>query len=831
MHTLQAAVFFGCFGVVQAWVTDVYDNNYNKIMTAIHGASGSPNTCSYASTFTAESLTLDDTPLTRCTSMFEGCSFEYVNLKKFAEELDTKNVISFEAAFKLITNAGELDLKNWDVSAGKFFSDMFNERGTFFSDASSFNSDLSKWDVSSGINFNSMFEGATSFESDLSSWDVSSNDNFIEMFYGATAFNSDLSKWDVSSGTKFHYMFEEATSFNSDLSKWDVNNGLQFYGMFRGASSFNSDLSKWDVSSGEDFESMFRDATSFESDLSSWDVSLSFYFYEMFEGATSFNSDLSKWDVSSGEEFYEMFEGATSFNSDLSKWDVSSGEEFYNMFKDASSFNSDLSTWDVSSGTDFTDMFYGATLFNSDLSAWGPKLNFNPDTHNMFNSVPNQETCWYNFTGHTSKDSLNADCGCKVNEYVNGKVCTPCATGYANHQNDDPFGADTVCDQASSLPAPDYNVCKEINVKQQMHFECADKDSVPLNVSILRDINETSCNSFDDADLRLDGTQPAINNAYAPVKVTWGDACFGFVECTKDESGSLTPVTSTLTCTATAKISAPTLQTSISVGDTNLTVSSTKNIFKNDTLKITIMDNTEVKTIIGVDHITNTIIVDSAFEFPYHVGCCTHATLLITSSSSPPEDFKNCNGQYCGAKCSTEQCAHRCTGNGCATECDGYSCGRQCVGYKCAAKCKNEDCGLDCVGDECAAGCTGQGCGEFSMYFETPSNKTNEKKMGLSCDQYTDENQCIRSNDKVLYALNAVQIPDGLTMCTFRPSSNDCVPVIEPKKKLGAGSIVAIVCGLGVIGLLAWACAKHFKIIAPFSKINSNTGFDTLIKL
>ena len=102
-------------------------------------------------------------------------------------------------------------IASWDVSGIEDFSEAFNLLlGGRNADLDLIAPDIRDWDVSNGKNFYQMFAGATVFNADISKWDVSKGKNFDEMFYGAKAFNRDLGDWDVSQGTSFENMFKGA---------------------------------------------------------------------------------------------------------------------------------------------------------------------------------------------------------------------------------------------------------------------------------------------------------------------------------------------------------------------------------------------------------------------------------------------------------------------------------------------------------------------------------------------------------------------------------------------------------------------------------------------
>ena len=185
------------------------------------------------------------------------------------------------------------------------------------------------WDVSNVVSFGQLgansgcFYDCTNFNQDISGWDVSSCTVFVGMF-GLTTFNQDISGWNVGSGVNFDSMFDGATDFTSDLSSWNMSNATTVDAMFRGASSFNSDLSGWDVSNVTKFLGTFQNAVSFDSDLSSWDTSSAVTIRTMLMNCPLFDSDLSGWDVSNVTDFTNFLLSSslstTNYNATLISW-------------------------------------------------------------------------------------------------------------------------------------------------------------------------------------------------------------------------------------------------------------------------------------------------------------------------------------------------------------------------------------------------------------------------------------------------------------------------------------------------------------------------------
>ena len=112
-------------------------------------------------------------------------------------DIDTSKITDMSDLFNaykgdLITlsNNGQFDISNWDVSNVKNMSLMFLE--------SNFNGDISDWDVSKVKNmefmfFNSKFTGENG---DIANWDVSNVENMSRMFWGSR-FSGDLFDWNI----------------------------------------------------------------------------------------------------------------------------------------------------------------------------------------------------------------------------------------------------------------------------------------------------------------------------------------------------------------------------------------------------------------------------------------------------------------------------------------------------------------------------------------------------------------------------------------------------------------------------------------------------------
>lgn len=138
-----------------------------------------------------------------------------------------------------------LNLNCIDVSNIDNFSAVFkNFKKTIFWKYYN-NVDISLWNVSNGKYFSNMFEGFISFDCDLSRWNVSEGIGFSNMFNGCKRFNSNISGWNVQKANVLNSMFKDCKSFNQNLNNWKPVNCKIYNHMFEGCKSFNYDLSSW----------------------------------------------------------------------------------------------------------------------------------------------------------------------------------------------------------------------------------------------------------------------------------------------------------------------------------------------------------------------------------------------------------------------------------------------------------------------------------------------------------------------------------------------------------------------------------------------------------
>ncbi|MEZ9685679.1 BspA family leucine-rich repeat surface protein [Vibrio atlanticus] len=178
------------------------------------------------------------------------------------EKVECSNPITREELVLMIENNEDYSLSC--TREIENFSSLFRYKSVNYS--------IKNWDVSNGTDFSDMFFRSPNFNQDISNWDVSKSTTFAHMFE-RTQFNQDISNWDVSNSRFFNNMFGEARFFNQDISDWDVSNGIDFGFMFADADMFNSDIGDWDVSTGRNFAYMFQDTLVFNHDISDWDVS------------------------------------------------------------------------------------------------------------------------------------------------------------------------------------------------------------------------------------------------------------------------------------------------------------------------------------------------------------------------------------------------------------------------------------------------------------------------------------------------------------------------------------------------------------------------------
>ena len=323
------------------------------------------------------------------------------------------------------TNAGAVEMPDWDVSrisnfAGLFWAGESNawvqglNGGVAFDQ---FNVDISAWDLSSATDTVFMFKNCAAFNQPIGSWNVSSLRIAYTMFQGCTSFNQPLADWDVSSVTSMNHMFAHATSFNQPLSDWDVSSVDNMEAMFYGATGFLQDITGWSTKPGLASTSMFQGATAW---LASYNPPSSGFnsgppgVWELFryqtkqqlvddvkECLTAVPSgqgccaaghcshvgyvEMPDWDVSLITDMSGLFwagdasspthgvNGGVAFDQfdvDISGWNVASVTTMANMFKGAASFDQSLAGWDVSSVTDMQSMFSGAVAFNQPIGSW-----------------------------------------------------------------------------------------------------------------------------------------------------------------------------------------------------------------------------------------------------------------------------------------------------------------------------------------------------------------------------------------------------------------------------------------------------------------------------
>lgn len=118
--------------------------------------------------------------------------------------------------------SAKLDLRDWNVTAVKNFSGMFN--------ASTANPEISKWITKSAVDMSMMFKDTTAFNADLSAWHVETVTTFDQMFMGAKAFDQDISRWNTESARYMRYMFQDSVA-TADLSGWNVQR-VSWYAAF-----------------------------------------------------------------------------------------------------------------------------------------------------------------------------------------------------------------------------------------------------------------------------------------------------------------------------------------------------------------------------------------------------------------------------------------------------------------------------------------------------------------------------------------------------------------------------------------------------------------------
>ena len=73
----------------------------------------------------------------------------------------------------------------------------------------------------------------------ISEWDVSAVKDMSNLFQYKGKFNDDISRWDVSNVQNMRYMFQNARVFNQDIGSWNTANATDMNFVFDGASAFN----------------------------------------------------------------------------------------------------------------------------------------------------------------------------------------------------------------------------------------------------------------------------------------------------------------------------------------------------------------------------------------------------------------------------------------------------------------------------------------------------------------------------------------------------------------------------------------------------------------
>lgn len=143
-------------------------------------------------------------------------------------------------SYKVVDNANNIDVSNWDVSNVKNMHSMFYKWRYDKVEG------IENWDVSNVENMSGMFSKSTMFNQDLNNWNVSNVKNMNAMFAGCINLNQNFDNWNTENVTGARYMFENCAEFEGNgLDKWNMKSLKNALSMFDCCEKLNVDLSSW----------------------------------------------------------------------------------------------------------------------------------------------------------------------------------------------------------------------------------------------------------------------------------------------------------------------------------------------------------------------------------------------------------------------------------------------------------------------------------------------------------------------------------------------------------------------------------------------------------
>ena len=169
--------------------------------------------------------------------------------------MNVSGLQSINQVFKNCVELRELDIRGWDISECRTFTD--NKRNSYS---------------------HSLFTNCKKlqFIYGLSTLDIRNIEDVSDLFFGCKSLTSiDVSNWDTSNVTDMRSMFNSCSSLTSlDVSNFDTSNVTDMRSMFNSCSSLTSlDVSNFDTSNVTDMADMFMNLDSLRSlNISNFDT-------------------------------------------------------------------------------------------------------------------------------------------------------------------------------------------------------------------------------------------------------------------------------------------------------------------------------------------------------------------------------------------------------------------------------------------------------------------------------------------------------------------------------------------------------------------------------